>query len=252
VTVEVSDHGSVRLVRLARPEKANAINRQLNADVGQAFASAAADDSISVLVLTGSGQRHFCAGMDLTEFAGMAAAPTPQPAADTGPGLQVFTENPYPKPIIVAVNGVAAGGGFGMALACDIILASENATFLIPEVRRGLVGVGVTNRATLRLPAHLTLRMALTGDPLTAAEAKSVGLVSEVLAAEALVPRALELAQQIAGYDAGAVQAAKQVVLATVESRSGIDLAELRQQFTHITTGAKARAGATAFAAGER
>jgi enoyl-CoA hydratase len=247
VSAVVEDHGHVRLVRLNRPEKANALNRQMNIDVGQAFASAADDPDIHVIVLTGSGQRHFCAGMDLYEF---AAGPSPQPVGDLGPGPGIFTENVYPKPIIAAVNGVAAGGGFGLVLACDIVLASDNATFLIPEVRHNLVGVGVTSRAASRLPLHLTLRMALTGDPVTAAEAKAASLVSEILPAEALVPRALELAQKIASYDAGSVQAAKQVVLAASPGQHGTDLAALRERFAHITTGAKARDGARAFVQG--
>jgi len=249
MTVEVEDHGAVRLVRLARPEKANAINAQMTEEVGRAFAAAADDPSIKVLVLTGSGSRHFCGGMDLAEF---AAATNADPKADRGPGLAVFTESYYPKPIIVAVNGVAAGGGFGMVLAGDIILAAENATFLIPEVRRGLVGVGVTSRATLRLPSHLVLRMALTGDALTASDAMSIGLVSEILPSDQLVGRALEMAQQIAGYDSASVQAAKKVVALTSQSQTTLDLTSLRQEFTHITRGAPARAGANAFVKGER
>jgi crotonobetainyl-CoA hydratase len=249
MTVELEDHGAVRLVRLARPEKANAINAQMTEEVGRAFAAAADDSSIRVLVLTGSGSRHFCGGMDLAEF---AAATKSGHKADRGPGLAVFTESYYPKPIIVAVNGVAAGGGFGMVLAGDIILAAEDATFLIPEVRRGLVGVGVTSRATLRLPSHLVLRMALTGDALTAVEAKSIGLVSEILPSDELVPRALEMAKQIAGYDSGSVQAAKKVVALTSQSQTTLDLTSLRQEFRHITTGAPAKAGASAFVKGER
>jgi enoyl-CoA hydratase/carnithine racemase len=250
VEVEVEDHGPVRLVRLNRPEKANAINREMSLGIGRAFSTAAHDPAIRVLVLTGAGSRHFCAGMDLREFANRPAGPPAADAQDLGPGPAIFTENVYPKPIIAAVNGVAAGGGFGLVLACDIILAAENATFLIPEVRHGLVGVGVTNRAALRLPHHLTLRLALTAEPVSAAEARTASLVSEVLPGAELLARALELAQKIADYDPGAVQAAKQVVLATTQSRSGVDLAALRAQFTHVTNGAAARDGARAFAAG--
>ena len=134
-------------------------------------------------MLTGAGDKAFCAGMDLKAF----AAGEPIGAGD-GPGTTVFVERCYPKPIIAAVNGAAVAGGFGMMLGCDIIVAAEHATFGLPEVKRGLVGVGATTRASLRLPPAITLELALTGAPMDAARALHYGLVNRVVPAAEVLP----------------------------------------------------------------
>ena len=144
-------------------------------------------------MLTGAGDKAFCAGMDLKAF----AAGEPIGPGD-GPGTTVFVERCYPKPIVAAVNGAAVAGGFGVMLGCDIIVAAEHATFGLPEVKRGLVGVGATTRASLRLPPAVTLELALTGEPMDAARALHYGLVNRVVPAAEVLPVAIGLATQIA------------------------------------------------------
>ena len=153
----------VLVLTMNRPEQRNALNRDLFRELGHAFVGAETDPEVRAIVLTGAGDKAFCAGMDLKAF----AAGEPIGPGD-GPGTTVFVERCYPKPIVAAVNGAAVAGGFGIMLGCDIIVAAEHATFGLPEVKRGLVGVGATTRASLRLPPAVTLELALTGAPMDA------------------------------------------------------------------------------------
>ena len=139
----------VLVLTMNRPEQRNALNRDLFRAIGQAFVGAETDPEVRAIVLTGAGDKAFCAGMDLKAF----AAGEPIGPGD-GPGTTVFVERCYPKPIVAAVNGAAVAGGFGVMLGCDIIVAAEHATFGLPEVKRGLVGVGATTRASLAAPAR--------------------------------------------------------------------------------------------------
>jgi enoyl-CoA hydratase len=243
MTVHVQDLDHVRIVTIDRVEAANAIDVEMRRALGDAFASAAGDDTIRVVVLTGAGDRVFCAGMDLRAFrAGAAAAPP-----DDGPGLEIFTEHPFPKPIVGAVNGAAVGGGFGIALACDLVVAAEHATFGVPEVQRGLVGVGVTSRVALRVPAAIALELALTGEPITAARAYELGLVNRVVPSDDLRTTALALAGRIAANGPLAVRAAKQIVADAQHLYDAFDLAALRERAAPVIASADAREGAAAF-----
>jgi len=178
----------VLVLTMNRPEQRNALNRDLFREIGQAFVGAETDPEVRAIVLTGAGDKAFCAGMDLKAF----AAGEPIGAGD-GPGTTVFVERCYPKPIVAAVNGAAVAGGFGVMLGCDIIVAAEHATFGLPEVKRGLVGVGATTRASLRLPPAVTLELALTGEPMDAARALHYGLVNRVVPAADVLPVAIAI-----------------------------------------------------------
>lgn len=239
--------GAVRVLTLNRPEKANALNTELHLALADAFRTAAQDDSVRVVVLTGAGEKHFCAGMDLAEFADRPADDA-RPQRDQPWGAATFTDALYPKPVIAAVNGTAVGGGFGLVLACDIVLAVESARFGAPEVRHGLVGVGVTTRAVQRLPVPLATRLALTGDLLDSRAALDAHLVAEVVRGPDLMPRALELAAQIAGHPPQAVATLKQII-GSVSAAFDVDIAALRRRAEPVILGETARAGARAFTA---
>ena len=163
------------------------------------------------------------------------------------PGTEVFVERVYPKPIIAAVNGAAVAGGFGIMLGCDIVIAADHAVFGLPEVRRGLVGVGATSRATLRLPPAVVLELALTGQPMNATRALHHGLVNRVVSSEEVLPTALDLAEQIAANAPLAVALAKELVY-NAGRLLHVDIAEWRERAAPIFASNDAREGATAFA----
>lgn len=243
MTVHVEDLDHVRVVTIDRVERANAIDPETSRILGDAFASAAADDRVRVLVLTGAGDRSFCAGMDLRAFRELGdGAPTPVNA-----GIDIFTERYYPKPIVGAINGAAVGGGFGIALACDVLVAADHARFGIPEVQRGLVGVGVTSRVALRLPPAVVLELALTGEPIDATRALALGLVNRVVPLAELRATALGIAERIAANGPLAVRAAKEVAVTAMHLHDAVDLDALRRGAEHVIRSADAREGAAAF-----
>ena len=200
--LEREQYGPIQLLRLNRPEAANSLNRELVRELGMAFHESATDDTTQVLVLTGAGERIFCAGMDLRAFsqngAGLGGG-DPGSAADQNadpPASFDFRTMPA-KPVIAAVNGAAVGGGFELALACDLVVASDTARFGLPEVRRGLVpGLGGTLLGT-RIPLSLALEVALTGELIDAQRAVSWGLVNRVVPPERLLDASLGLAQTL-------------------------------------------------------
>jgi enoyl-CoA hydratase len=244
VAVHVEDLGLVRVVTIDRVERSNAIDPATHRALGVTFSEAVSDDRVRVLVLTGAGTRAFCAGMDLKAFREAG----PRSADVSGDvGMEVFTEHPYPKPIIAAVNGAAVGGGFGIALACDLIVAAEHARFGVPEVQRGLVGVGVTSRMSLRLPPAVAMELALTGEPIDASRALALGLVNRVVPLDDLLTTALALADRIAANAPLAVQAAKDIVATSMHLYDSFDLAGLRQQAEHVIRSEDAQEGTAAF-----
>ena len=244
MAVHVEDIEHVRVVTIDRVENANAIDPETSRALGAAFATAATDENVRVLVLTGAGERSFCASMDLRAF--REAGPAVREAAPDV-GVEVFTEQPYPKPIIAAVNGAAMGGGFGIALACDLIVAADHARFGTPEVQRGLVGVGVTSRVALRLPPAVVLELALTGEPIDADRAHQLGLVNRVVRAAQLQATALALATRIAANGPLAVRAAKDIATAALHLHDSFDLAALRERARHVIESHDAKEGAAAF-----
>lgn len=237
-----SDQGAVRVLRIDRPERSNALDGPTSAALGRALLMAESDPAVRALVITGTGERSFCAGMDLAAFASGAL----QSGAERPPGVEQLTERFYPKPVIAAVNGAAVGGGLGIVLACDLAVAAEHALFGMPEVQRGLVGVGVSSRAALRLPPAIALELALTGDPIDAATAHRLGIVNRVVPAAEVLPTALALAQRISANRAEAVHAAKDVVYAAAEL-GRLDIPALRARAEHVMRGPGAREGARAF-----
>jgi enoyl-CoA hydratase len=242
MAVVTADHGAVRVVRIDRPERRNALDPDTFFGLGQAFVDAEADDGVRVIVLTGTGDRAFCSGMDLKAFREGTSGDRP-----TGPGTEVFAERFFPKPVVGAVNGIAVGGGFGLVLACDLVIAADHATFGLPEVTRGLVGAGATSRAALRLPPAVALELALTGAPIDAARAMQLGLVNSVVQGGLLMDTALATAERIAANGPLAVRVAKELVYDVRHLVDGIDIAALRAKAAPVMASDDAKEGSQAF-----
>jgi enoyl-CoA hydratase/carnithine racemase len=184
--------GRLALVTINRPEVYNAINPETSAELHDAFTKFKEDEEAWAAILTGAGERAFSAGNDLKataarDKAGSSAAPVPR--VSFGGITKGFD---CPKPLIAAVNGWAMGGGFELALACDIIIASENARFALPEPRVGLVaGAGGLHWLPRHIPLKIAMGLLLTGSQVDAAEAQRLGLVNEVVP----LPKLLETAR---------------------------------------------------------
>jgi crotonobetainyl-CoA hydratase len=175
---------------------------------------------VRVIVVTGAG-RAFSAGADLKEIAaGRGVGPTAHPESRFAGLAQHWVG----KPVIAAVNGYAMGGGTEIALACDLVVASEEAAFGLPEVKRGLLAAaGGVVRLQRQIPIKLALQMVLTSDPVPAAVARGWGLVNDVVPAGQVLPRALELARRIAENAPLSVQYSKKVLYQTASAGSDRD-----------------------------
>src|ERR687888_2306815 len=186
--VHTEADGEVLVVKIDRPEARNAVNLAVAEGIAAALERLDGDDALRVGILTGAGGT-FCAGMDLKAF---VAGERPY-VGDRG--FAGIVQGPPRKPLIAAVEGWAVAGGFEIALACDLIVAARDARFGIPEVKRGLVAAGgAPLRPPQRLPYHLALEVALTGDPIGAERAHAIGLVNRLAEPGGAVDAALELA----------------------------------------------------------
>lgn len=233
--------GTSLVVTINRPERRNALDPAAMSGIGRALVGAAADNGVRAVVLTGAGDRAFCAGMDLKAFAegGISVDDLPKP------GLEVLTSAVFPKPVIAAVNGPALAGGFELMSACDLVVAAEHATFGIPEVKRGLVAAGGGTRLPRRIPLAIALEMGLTGEPLDAARALALGLVNRVVPAGEVLDTALGLAAAVAANGPLAVTATKELMWAEV---AGMGLPEIMDRVKHVFASEDAQEGARAFA----
>ncbi|MEO3891084.1 crotonase/enoyl-CoA hydratase family protein [Nonomuraea sp. B5E05] len=205
--VLVEESGNVAILTINRPKARNAVNGAVARGIAAALDELDARPEISAYVLTGAGGT-FCAGMDLKGFLSGDF-----PVVE-GRGFGGLTESPPKKPLVAAVEGYALAGGFEMALACDVIVASSAATFGLPEPKRGLVaGAGGIMRLPRRIPYHVAMEIALTGDHYPASRLYELGLVNRVTEPGAALEGALELAGKIAGNAPLALTATKQVII---------------------------------------
>ena len=211
--VEKNNH--IMTVRLNRPDRLNALHPPANAELGEVFDDFANDDDMWVAIITGEG-RGFSAGNDLRYQAeGGERVPTPKGFA----GLTSRWD--LNKPVIAAVNGVSMGGGFEIALACDIIIASDKARFALPEPRVGLAALaGGLNRLPRQIGAKRALGMILTGRHVSAEEGVTLGFVHEVVPHDKLMEKALELAGQITELSPLSIRASKDVVYKSLDAES--------------------------------
>ncbi|SDN49322.1 enoyl-CoA hydratase [Klenkia soli] len=240
VLAEVSD--GVGVITLNRPEAKNSIDLATTKALADAVDDFDARDDVAVLVLTGAGG-VFCAGMDLKAFSRGERPSLP------GRGFAGLTEAPPSKPLIAAVEGWALAGGFELVLACDLVVASREARFGIPEVKRSLVAAG---GGVLRLPKTLpyqrAMELALTGDPMTAEEAHRFGLVNALTEPGGALAGARELAGRIAVNGPLALRATKQLVAGAVRWTDR-DLLDHQVTVTEsVFASADAQEGARAFA----
>ncbi|MFM5895491.1 MAG: enoyl-CoA hydratase [Novosphingobium sp.] len=221
--VLVERHGPVALVTLNRPEAMNALSRGLRAALAEAMVALDQDDSVRAVVLTGAGTRAFTAGLDLKELGveGLGAANAETPAANPVKAVEQCR-----KPVVGAINGVAITGGFELALACDVLIASDNARFADTHARVGIMpGWGLSQKLSRMIGISRAKELSLTGNFLDAQTACQWGLVNRVVAAEELVPAALKLAADMASADPGMIQAYKALIDAGYASNFGEALA---------------------------
>jgi enoyl-CoA hydratase len=211
MNLERQQHGLVQVLTLNRPEAANSLDPDLLTALATAFDEIAADDATQVAVLTGAGERIFCAGMDLRAFSQGGSGVSAKPKNDRAAGSELFKDL-CPKPVIAAVNGAAVGGGFELVLACDLVVAAEHARFGLPEVKRGLLAGGGGTLLGTRLPLSLALEVALSGELVDAARAEQWGLVNRLVPAAELLDTALSLATTIAANGPIALRTTKQLV----------------------------------------
>jgi enoyl-CoA hydratase len=240
VPVDVEQQGPVTIVTINRPQAGNSLDGPTMSAIGHAFEAAEHDDTVRAVVLTAAGERIFCAGMDLKAFVAGGAA-----MEVTGPGLAIFSRRVYPKPIIGAINGTAVGGGFELALSCDLLVASETAKFGLPEVKRGLIAAGGGTRLPTRIPLALALELGLTGDSVSAARVAEMGLVNRVVPAAEVLPTAIKLAHTIAANGPLALKVTKQLMIGEVPAGDWDGIAEI---VAPVFASEDAREGATAFA----
>lgn len=218
----VADEGRLRIVTLNRPEVMNALHSDAHAELAQVWDEFAARDDLWVGIVTGAGDRAFSAGNDLKVQAAGKRGATP-PSGFAG----LTTRFDLDKPLIAAVNGIAMGGGFEIALACDLIVAAENAVFALPEPRVGLVaGAGGVHRLPRMIGQKQALGMILTGRRVPAAEGKALGFVNEVVPAGEALAAAKRWAALILECSPLAVRASKQCVY------DGMNAPTLREAIT--------------------
>ena len=237
--------GAVMVLRMNRPEARNALSPELMGELGNGFAAAEADEGIRAVVLTGTGDRAFCAGMDLRAFAQGGSNPTPEQQAGM-PTFGRFMSGELSIPIVAAAQATAVAGGFELLLNCDVAVASEDAKFGLPEVKRALFPAGGGVYLSTRIPLAVALEMGLTGDNITAERAYALGLVNAVVPADRVLDAAVELAERIARNGPLGLQATKELM-----RLAAINVDKAREKHAEwqpkVFNSEDAKEGATAF-----
>jgi enoyl-CoA hydratase/carnithine racemase len=243
----IEHRGAVLIARLNRPEARNALNPALMRAIGTAVSDAEDDPDVRAVVVTGTGDRAFCAGLDLRSFAAgdQDGLGDPDDAA-----MRAFTRllaGDVTVPLVGAANATAVAGGFELLMGCDVIVASSEAKFGLPEVKRGLfpASPGTVLLGT-RLPLSVALELTLTGDPIDAERARALGLVNAVVPPEEVLSVALDYAERIAANGPLAVAAIKELVrLGVADAARAAD--RLRELQPQVFESEDAKEGAMAF-----
>lgn len=212
MSIDFHEQDGVALITINRPEKSNALDHEHYDALSEAWRRVRDDDAIRVAVITGAGDRAFCAGADLKSFIGappsLAALMHTQQGQLLNRGLEVW------KPVVAAVNGHCLGGGMTLLLATDLRVCVPTATFGLTEVRRGVFPAnGGTQRVAQQLPHAIAMELLLLGDAFDAETASRWGLVNRVVPREELLPAAMAYARRLAANAPLAVQAAKELAL---------------------------------------
>src|SRR6266849_3879656 len=218
-TILVERRGSVAIITINRPEKRNALNIQTRAEGAAVLDELRAEESVRVVVFTGAGDKAFIAGADIAEFADRTAITQREVMLERGLFNAIDT---FPKPVIAMVNGYCLGGGCELALACDIRIASDKASFGQPEINLGIIpGGGGTQRLTRLVGEGKAMELILTGAIIDAQTAFNLGLVNHVFPADQLLAKTMEIANRIAEKSPIALSLAKEAV--KLASRSNLD-----------------------------
>ena len=215
--VLVERRGRILLATINRPEARNAVNRAVAEGLGRALDLADSDDGIWAFIVTGAGDKAFCAGADLKA---VSRGENLQPAdpREQAWGFAGYVRHHISKPTIAAVNGFALGGGTEISLASDLVVASETASFGLPEVKRGIMaGAGGLFRLPAQIPRKVAMEMIMTGEPVTAGRAHELGLVNRVVPQQQVVEAAIALAEAICGNAPLSVQASKRIAYGIVD-----------------------------------
>jgi enoyl-CoA hydratase len=220
-TIRFEKKERVAIVTIDRPDAMNSLTRDMLAGLDEAFAEFGRDDELWVAILTGSGSKSFCAGMDLGEA-------IPLLTSGDELGYEDHTKRQFSdvfKPIIAAVNGHCIAGGLEMLQGTDLRIAADHATFGLGEVRWGLIPSGGSHiRLPRQIPWAVAMELLLTGEALDARRACEIGLVNRVVPAEELMPAALKLAQKICRNGPLAVRTAKEIAVRSLTLESGFVL----------------------------
>lgn len=240
VLVEARD--GVQIITINRPEARNALNGEVARGIAAAIDELESNEALRVGVLTGAGGT-FCSGMDLKGFL------TGDLPLVEGRGLGGLTQRPPRKPLIGAVEGWAVAGGFELLLACDLVVAAENAKLGVPEVKRALVaGAGAAMLLAQRIPQAIALELLLTGDPITAQRAADLGLVNRITPAGGALDGALALAATIAANGPLAVVVTKEIARAAADWTFAEGWEKQSALMQEVFVSEDAAEGATAFA----
>jgi enoyl-CoA hydratase len=237
MSVLVENRDGALVVTINRPDAGNSLNPAVGQGLVDALADAATNPDVRSIIITGAGEKIFCAGMDLKAFA------AGENMTSVGEGLRLISE--CPKPVIAAVNGIAVAGGFEVMMRADLVVAAEHAKFGIPEVKRGLVAAGGGTRLPTRIPLQIALEMGLTGEPISAQRALELGLINRVVPAADVMSAALALAALINANGPLAVQATKRLMLEEVGPDNS---SHVHAVTAPVFASADAREGAVAFA----
>jgi enoyl-CoA hydratase len=238
-----TEEGGVGLARLNRPKQLNALNSVLMEELAQALEAFDRDDAVRCIVITGN-EKVFAAGADIKEM------------ADASPVEMLLRDNiarwdrlrRIKKPIVAAVSGYCLGGGCEMAMACDMIIASESAQFGQPEINIGVIpGAGGTQRLTRAIGKSKAMEMVLTGRTMSAREAEAAGLVSRVVPVESCLDEALKLAREIASKAPLAARFAKEAVNKVFETSLADGIEDERRWFYFLFATADQKEGMQAF-----
>jgi enoyl-CoA hydratase len=242
-TIKVDKKGSVGLIQLNRPKALNALNAELLDELGDALHELDKDDGIGAIVVAGS-DKAFAAGADIKE---MAEAGAVQMLLEQR--IERFDRiNSVKKPVIAAVSGWALGGGCELAMACDMIVASETAKFGQPEITIGVIpGAGGTQRLTRAVGKALAMEMVLSNRQLSAEEAFQFGLVNRVVPTEEYLSAAMELAESIAAMPPLAVRIGKEMVNQAFETSLAEGMADERRSFYFLFSSRDQKEGMQAF-----
>lgn len=238
------ERGPILVLRLNRPDARNALTPGLLRGIGAAMLDAESDAAVRAVVLTGTGDRAFCAGMDLRAFA--EGAEISFGDDDASRAFFRLIEGQVAIPLVGAANATALAGGFELLLGCDVIVASNQAEFGLPEVKRGLFPAGNGTFLGTRIPLGIALEMCLTGDSISSARAYELGLVNAVVPADKVLDAAVDLAERIAANGPLAISAVKELVRLAVSDAARTQ-ERLRELQAIVFTSDDAKEGAVAF-----